>query len=903
MDAFMNTLIKMSLRGVVIIFIVLLVRILLKKLRIGHKYILGLWAMAFLYFVFPWKLSLSVGFWNNEGITGIMEEMRGISELRPAESESYGEAGGTGNPVNPFGAADSTLTDALAAAAKDTPFATAKDSTGIAAATLAEPMRQTPAEPMRQNPVEPVGQNPAGMDGSKENPPAKIENARVIQLIWLAGFGCFFGRMLYSCLALKRKLRLSVLFEDDIWWTENIDMPMVYGFFHPRIYLPVSMEPEALSHVIAHEKMHIKRKDGLFKMFAYVVCLIHWFNPFIWMAYSLFGGDMEKACDEEVIQTMSREKRKEYAYALLHIAAGNGSGKKRIFVAPICFGEGNVKSRIKNIMKYKYTLPGIGIAAVIVIAALSVILLTEEKGSNADENSSNADENRKMEESEEKLTKVSQPAGEQAEEPADENEEKNAGAKLPVFYVEDLDALQVGESFSLEDYYITSCYTASNHYYIDENKVLWGTGKNEFGQLGTGTYGTEEYYEEPVKLAENVISVDASWNDYFCIYLTEGCELYGVGLNDSEVLLGEGSESQVYSVYDFQKVTEPVLVMTDVAYARAGRECIVALQNNKTAYWWGQYAPLTHTYAGSGFTDYWKLEEDVYNPLKMFADKPMKIMEQCKYVTTGTFTGAAISESGELYTWGFNVFGQCGTPVTEDDFVRTPTKVMDHVKMVWQGRIIFNEPMNRPPESGRWETDYAYNTFVLTEDDSLLAAGLNTGDKEKVTQVNGDLEETHINRYSDAFVPVQAAEYSVDNNMTVLGRLEFGMSIEEVEDILSNANMHTFRVDESTYDEGYGAALSAEYNQYHCYFDNQNKLVRLSIQEGGSRDGRFTLGMSFSDLQKRVEEAGGSFAKEESDTPYEIWIYQDKGQQIQYEFAVYEGSVSVVDEVAVSGQS
>ena len=917
MDAFMNTLIKMSLRGMVIIFIVLLVRILLKKLRIGHKYILGLWAMAFLYFIFPWKLSLSVGFWNNEGITGIMEEMRGISEPRPAENESYGEAGGTGNPVNPSGAADSILTDTPAAAIKDIPFATAKDSTGIAAATPAEPIGQTSAEPMgqnpaelmEQNPVESMEQNPAGMDGGREDFSAKNETARVIGFIWLAGFSCFFGRMLYSCIVLKRKLQLSVLFEDNIRWTENIDMPMVYGLFHPRIYLPVSMEPEALSHVIAHEKMHIKRKDGLFKMFAYAVCLIHWFNPFIWMAYSLFGGDMEKACDEEVIRTMSREKRKEYAYALLHIAAGNGSRKKRIFVAPIGFGEGNVKSRIKNIMKYKYTLPGIGIAAVIVIAALSVIFLTEEKGSSPDENRKTAESE---EESEGKLTELSESAEDLAEEPTDENDEKNAGAdvgteeeteKLPVFYVEDLDALQVGESFSLEDYYITSCYTASNHYYIDENKVLWGTGKNEFGQLGTGTYGTEEYYEEPVKLAENVISVDASWNDYFCIYLTEGCELYGVGVNYSEVLLGEGSESEVYSVYDFQKVTEPVLLMTDVAYARAGRECIVALQNNKTAYWWGQYAPLTHTYAGSDFTEYWKLEEDVYNPLKMFADKPMKIMEQCKYVTTGTFTGAAISESGELYTWGFNVFGQCGTPVTEDDFVRTPTKVMDHVKMVWQGRIVFNEPMSRPPEFGRLEMDYQYNTFVLTEDNSLLAAGLNTGDKKKVTEVNGDIEEIQINRYSDAFVPVQAAEYSVDNNMTVLGRLEFGMSIEEVEDILSNAGMYTFRVDASTYDEGYGAALSAEYNQYHCYFDDQNKLVRLSLQEGGSRDGRFTLGMSFSDLEKRVEEAGGSLAKEESDTPYEIWVYQDKGQQIQYAFSVYEGSVSVVDEMAVGGQS
>ncbi|MDE7339151.1 MAG: hypothetical protein K2N80_01135 [Lachnospiraceae bacterium] len=861
MDAFMNVLIKMSLRGAVIISIVLLVRLLLKKLQIGHKYILGLWAMAFLYFIFPWKLSLSVGFWNNACIT---EELRVISELRLAENESDGEIGGTGNTVNPVGAAGSTMTAV--------PDAFTKDTAGTVTAI----------------PVEAVGQNNPGVDGNKENGPAQFEVGHVIEFIWLAGLSGFGGHMLYSYFALKRKLRLSVLFEDNIWWAEKIDMPMVFGLIHPQIYLPVSMESEDLSYVIAHEKMHVKRKDGLFKMFAYVVCLIHWFNPFIWIAYFLFGSDMEKACDEEVIRTMSREKRKEYAYALLHIAVWNGSGKKRIFVAPICFDEGNVKSRIKNIMKYKYTLPGIGIAVVIMIVALSVMFLTEEKDGNVEKDV-------KTEEAEELTEKP-------AEESIDKINEENAGANvstgegteiLPVFYVEDLNALQMGESFSLEDYYITSRYTASNHYYIDEDKVLWGTGKNEFGQLGTGTYDMEEYYEEPVKIAENVISVDASWNDYFCIYLTEGGELYGIGSNYSEVLLGEGSESQVYSHYDFQKVTEPVLLMADVAYARAGRECIVALQNNKTAYWWGQYAPLTHTYAGGSYEEYWKLEEDESNPLKMFAARPRKIMEQCKYVTTGTFTGAAISESGELYTWGFNVFGQCGTPVTGDDFVRTPIKVMDHVKMVWPDRIVFSDSISRFSEFGRWETDYIYNTFVLTEDNSLLAVGLDMGDKEKVTQVNGDLEETETNRYSDEFVPVQAVEYSVDNNMAILRRLEFGMSIEKAEEIINSAGMHTFRIDGN-------AGLSAQNNQYYCYFDSQNKLVRVMIQEGGSRDGRFMLGMSFSDLEKVVEEAGGSLTKVESDIPYDGWIYQDQEQQIQYEFAFNEGSMSSVDEMVMS---
>ena len=633
--------------------------------------------------------------------------------------------------------------------------------------------------------------------------------------------------------------------------------------------------------------MHVKRKDGLIKMFVYVVCLIHWFNPFIWIAYFLFGSDMEKACDEEVIRTMDRENRKEYAYALLHIASGNGSRKKRIFVAPICFDEGNVKSRIRNIMKYKYTLPGIGIIVVIVIVALSVMFMTETKVSNM--------EDVKKEEA--------------GEESADDNHEENTSADvvadeeteiLPVFYVEDLNTLQIGKNFSLEDYYITSRYTASNHYYIDENGVLWGTGKNEFGQLGTGTYDWETYYEDPVRIAENVISVDASWNGYFCIYLTEGGELYGIGSNHAEVLLGEGSESQVYSDYDFQKVTKPILLMTDVAYARVGRECIVALQNDQTAYWWGQYAPLTHTYAGNSYEEYWKLEKDATNPVKMFAANPMKIMEQCKYVTTGEFTGAAISETGELYTWGFNVFGQCAVPVTEDDFVRTPVKVMDNVKMVWPDRIVFGDPISRSSEFGRWESDYIFNTFVLTESNSLLAVGLDIGEKVKVTEVNGDLVETRTNRYSDDFLPARAIEYSVENNMKILSKLEFGMSIEEVEGILNSADMHTFRVDESVYNEGYTLGLSALYSQYHCYFDSQNKLVEISIGEGGSRDGRFILGMSFSDLEKVVEESGGTLTKIENDYLWDFWSYQDHEQQIRYEFSVYEGSVSFVNEVVIN---
>ena len=867
MDAFMSTLIKMSMRGIIIILVVLLVRILLKKLRISHKYIIGLWAMAFLFLIFPWKLSLSVGFWNN---VHIPEKVTIMSDNGSKVEEKQSAVNNMANIVNP-----SAIEGNITAGMPVVPVEDAKETISTV-------------------PVEQAGQNMEGLHEVKKGGSGKLEIGNVIGLLWLVGLSCLFGHMLYTYFALKRKLRFSVLYQDNIRLAEDIDTPMVFGFIHPLIYLPISMEISNFSYVIAHEKMHIKRKDALLKLLAYIVCLIHWFNPFIWIAYILFGNDMEKACDEEVIRSMGEENRKEYAYALLHMAAEHGTEKKRVFVAPICFDEGNVKSRITNIMKYKYTLPGIGAVVVILILALSAMFLTEAKDAG--------------QEGSEQDTVNAEGAGEDT---TGVNDEQNAGADivtdeitetLPGFYVADLDDLQIGDSFSLEDYYITSRYTASNHYYIDEDGVLWGIGKNEYGQLGTGTYGDEEYYEEPVKIAEQVVSVDASWNDYFCIYLTKDGELYGIGENYVGILLGKGSESATYSNDTYQRVTEPVLLMTDVAYARAGRECIVALKSDQTAYWWGQYAPLTHTH-NLDPRDYWKVEEDPFNPAKMLAVEPMKIMEHCRYITTGSFTGAAISETGELYTWGFNVFGQCGTPATEDDFVRTPVKVMDDVKMVWPDRIYFSEPLRLSSEYVKWETDYSYATFVLKADDTLLAAGLDLGDQEKVTELNGDLVETQTHLYSDSFVPVRAVEYSVDNILKTLNELEFGMAIEEAEEILNSAGLRTFRVDESVYGEGYNTGLCALYNQYHCYFNNQGGLDKITIQEGGSRDGRFTLGMSLSDLEKAVEEAGGYLTKSESDTSWDVWLYQDQEQQIQYEFSVYEERVSVVNEIVISENS
>ena len=138
------------------------------------------------------------------------------------------------------------------------------------------------------------------------------------------------------------------------------------------------------------------------------------------------------------------------------------------------------------------------------------------------------------------------------------------------------------EDFHISDYYITNKVIAGNRYYIDENHVLWGQGMNYYAQLGinhpedVGNWYHEEYME-PQKIAEYVVHVDASANGYFMMYLTENGELYGTGANLQGILGKEPGENDAMNPQQ-NVVNQPKLLMSDVAYMRAGATCAIVLK-------------------------------------------------------------------------------------------------------------------------------------------------------------------------------------------------------------------------------------------------------------------------------------------------------------------------------------
>lgn len=175
----------------------------------------------------------------------------------------------------------------------------------------------------------------------------------VLPDVWLAGMGIMFIYSVISLIGLKKKLVGSVPYhaKEKIYLSDYIETPFVIGWIKPKIYLPSNLNDKEIKYVLFHEKHHIYRKDYWFKMLAYVALILHWFNPFVWIAFVLSGKDMEMSCDEAVMKKMGGEIGQEYSGLLLRLA----TGKTKISPMPLAFGEGDTKERIVNVLKWKKT--------------------------------------------------------------------------------------------------------------------------------------------------------------------------------------------------------------------------------------------------------------------------------------------------------------------------------------------------------------------------------------------------------------------------------------------------------------------------------------------------------------------------------------------------------------------
>ncbi|BAK99666.1 peptidase M56 family protein [Oscillibacter valericigenes Sjm18-20] len=189
----------------------------------------------------------------------------------------------------------------------------------------------------------------------------------IAAIAWFIGFVSMLIYSVVSYFRLKRQLSCAVLREENVHECDNLPTPFVLGWVRPKIYIPFRLPDEERNYVLLHERTHLRRGDPLWKLLAFLILAVYWWNPAAWVCWLLFNRDMEMACDEAVLHQLGAESKRGYSLSLVRFA----SIRRFSTATPLAFGENDAKSRIKNVLDWKRATPGIAFLA----GMLSLILV------------------------------------------------------------------------------------------------------------------------------------------------------------------------------------------------------------------------------------------------------------------------------------------------------------------------------------------------------------------------------------------------------------------------------------------------------------------------------------------------------------------------------------------------
>ncbi|MDR0862320.1 MAG: M56 family metallopeptidase [Oscillospiraceae bacterium] len=331
MSAAFAAIFNMSVTASVIAAAVFLVRLPLRR-RMPKLFSYALWLLVFIRLVLPVTIPSPFSLFN-------------AVEAPPTPSRLVGENVSFGSAI---GAAFNTIGDAL--------------DGGIGTVTVY---------------LDPAPDTPAGYTPTTE---AYHSEAWLLLLghIWVWGVSALVLYVLVSYALVALKLRTAVLYRgygENVYTSDGVQSPIVFGLFKPRIYLPSDIDAvcteREIAHIVSHERVHIRRFDHVTKLLSMLVLAVHWFNPVIWAAFLLSNRDREIACDERVMQLAGGDIRAEYARSLVSI----GTYKGNAFGA-LAFGESGIKTRVKSIVSFKKRALWLSVIAVVLLAVVGVVCLT-----------------------------------------------------------------------------------------------------------------------------------------------------------------------------------------------------------------------------------------------------------------------------------------------------------------------------------------------------------------------------------------------------------------------------------------------------------------------------------------------------------------------------------------------
>ncbi len=167
---------------------------------------------------------------------------------------------------------------------------------------------------------------------------------KVCTIIWCAGM---IGISLFTFVRQKKLyagLKNVQCVYGRVYQADGIEAPLIKGVFFLTQYFSSDMKANDIKYLLQHFEAHSKRRDGIKRFFAFIVVVVQWFNPLIWLAYYLLIADIEMAADEVI------KPSNEYAQELFNLKEASFKGQQSL----LTFNERNIKTRVYRLL-YKTT--------------------------------------------------------------------------------------------------------------------------------------------------------------------------------------------------------------------------------------------------------------------------------------------------------------------------------------------------------------------------------------------------------------------------------------------------------------------------------------------------------------------------------------------------------------------
>ena len=334
----------MAFYGSVMIAIVLALRAALKN-RLPKFVFPVLWGVVLLRLLVPFSISSPLSL----PVPGVLSGLSGFS---------LGEEEGTGVVVEDATQFQPLVPGTSGPVSSDLNFGE-EDSTGV------ENIGQTVAEEVTHGFSERA--IPYGVMNSEAFFSSRALS-KALPVLYLLGLAVTAGILGLQKYLYGKKLRSGLLMEHNetvnellrgmgmghvlVFSNDEIASPLVCGLISPRIYLPTRMDfgnTVLLRHVLAHETMHIRRRDNFVKAVMLAALVLNWYNPLVWLMAKCLASDLEAACDAAVLSRWGEEERKGYAYSLLAMAVSASRGT----LLYSAFSKTEVERRVKGILAFR----------------------------------------------------------------------------------------------------------------------------------------------------------------------------------------------------------------------------------------------------------------------------------------------------------------------------------------------------------------------------------------------------------------------------------------------------------------------------------------------------------------------------------------------------------------------